>query len=44
VERRAAPEADFAATVQHEHRISASLGGRTVKGRQREARQLSLFR
>jgi hypothetical protein len=43
VERRAAPQADFAAAIRHEHRISASLGGRTVKGPAPESRQLSLF-
>jgi hypothetical protein len=43
VERQAAPEADFAAAMRHEHRISPSLGGRTVKGPAREDPQLSLF-
>jgi uncharacterized protein len=50
VERRAAPEADFAAAVAHENAISAELGGRSVfddsLGRERRRpspRQLSLF-
>jgi hypothetical protein len=48
VEARYAPEADFDATLAHEHAISASLGGRTVfdahpKRRPAVARQLGLF-
>ena len=30
VEERCSPVADFDAVVEHEHRISASLGGRSV--------------
>jgi uncharacterized protein len=39
VEKRAQPEANFDAVLQHERRISPSLGGRTVKG----PAQLSLW-
>ncbi len=41
VEQRLEPEADFAAVIHHERRISPSLGGRTA-GRG-SPRQLSLF-
>jgi len=49
VEARLAPEADFAAALQHERKISPSLGGRTVfdrsaqASRSRSTRQLPLF-
>lgn len=43
VERQAAPQANFAAVMRHEHRISPSLGGRTVSGPAREPRQPGLF-
>jgi hypothetical protein len=39
VEKRQAPEADFDATVAHEHAISKSIGGRTVF----DKRQQKLF-
>jgi len=46
IEKRFSPEADFDATMAHEHAISKSLGGRTVfddlKPRSRKG-QLSLF-
>ncbi|HEX4274705.1 MAG TPA: DUF763 domain-containing protein [Bryobacteraceae bacterium] len=40
VEKRLQPEADFAAVIRHERRISPSLGGRTAH---RGSKQLSLF-
>lgn len=40
VEERLKPEADFDAVIQHERRISPSVGGRTVRG---ESKQLRLF-
>jgi hypothetical protein len=44
VERRLQPAADFDAVIQHERRISPSLGGRTVKGAAAKPnQQLSLF-
>ena len=43
VEKRAAPEADFAAVVRHERRISPALDGRTVSGPAQKDRQLPLF-
>jgi hypothetical protein len=45
IERRRHPEADVAATVAHERRISRSLGGRTVLDDRDETRrgQLTLF-
>jgi uncharacterized protein len=44
VERRYAPEADFAAALAHERAISPSLGGRTVfDDRRKRPRQLDLF-
>jgi hypothetical protein len=48
VEETYRPEADFEALIQHEHAISASLGGRSVfddrsKRAQRREWQLSLF-
>jgi len=43
IERRAAPQADFDATVRHERRISPSLDGRTASGPIPHPRQLSLF-
>jgi uncharacterized protein len=41
IETRCRPEADFDAIVAHEHAISPSLDGRTVKGRANA--QMSLF-
>jgi uncharacterized protein len=50
VERRAQPQADFAAAIEHERAISPSLGGRTVfddrpqrRERKRKDEQMSLF-
>jgi hypothetical protein len=48
VERHQSPEADFDATMQHEHAISRSLDGRTVFDDRRDSRartrgQLGLF-
>ena len=43
IERRAAPQADFDATVRHERWISPSLDGRTASGPIPHPRQLSLF-
>jgi hypothetical protein len=45
IERRFAPEADFAATLAHERAISPGIGGRTVGARRTAsaARQLDLF-
>jgi len=45
IEQRFAPEADFAATMAHEHAMSARLGGRTVAGpvAAERPRQLDLF-
>jgi uncharacterized protein len=45
IEARRAPEADFDATLAHEHKISRSIGGRTVlDDRARRPRQPNLFR
>jgi hypothetical protein len=45
IEARRAPEADFDATLAHEHAISRSIGGRTVfDDRARRPRQPNLFR
>jgi hypothetical protein len=50
IEERLQPEADFRATIQHEHKISKSLGGRSVfNGRKsnvpkRQNQQLDLFK
>jgi uncharacterized protein len=44
IETRYAPEADFAATVAHEHTISPSLDGRSVFGKSKAgSKQLRLF-
>jgi hypothetical protein len=43
VEERYAPEARFDALIEHERRISPSLGGRSVFGPERRGQQLSLF-
>jgi hypothetical protein len=41
IEERCAPQADFEAAIAHEHAISSSLDGRTVKFK--ASRQLDLF-
>ena len=47
VEQTLQPEADFEGLIAHEHRISPSLGGRSVFGPaappKRASQQLSLF-
>ena len=43
IEKEKSPKADFDAVMAHEHKISRSIGGRTVLDDKKERRQLELF-